>query len=405
MNKSHYLHRLTAVIISFAVFVSLEVTASTVFTDSTFDLANYTIDTYQSGSVTINTFQTLTSGNPDAALQTIISETVSLAASSTTQIFMNNSFIYDPGTQGAIQSIDVMRDTFIDLQYMPLESHFGTAILSQNGNYYVYTKSLPAVNGAWLSFSGCGLQASDFDFVTDPLTAATDPTRHPDFTSGVIQFGLAIHTDIQGSLAQPVSDIRADNMSYTVNTGGPAARVDLSGDIKTASGTDICAMVLASGKYMFSCNPPGVFSLADLPRESDCTVKRQIYADGFFPKVDILPGSADEAVVMTHSGTCPSYNVAYAPSVAPDSAGKRVSISGTVLLQDTQTPICAMVLANGQYMFSCDGTGNYTLNIPLDMNGQFKLQVYADGFAPTILTFDEFSPNNDVRMARAVECS
>jgi len=90
--------------------------------------------------------------------------------------------------------------------------------------------------------------------------------------------------------------------------------------------------------------------------------------------------------------------------IFPDSAGQRIDISGSVLLQDTQTPICAMVLANGQFMFSCDGSGSYALNIPLDSNGQFKLQVYADGFAPTIQTFDEFSANNDMRMTRAVEC-
>jgi len=63
-----------------------------------------------------------------------------------------------------------------------------------------------------------------------------------------------------------------------------------------------------------------------------------------------------------------------------------------------------MVLANGQFMFSCAGADQYALNIPLDNNGQFKLQVYADGFAPNIQRFDEFSPDNDVRMARVVEC-
>ena len=63
-----------------------------------------------------------------------------------------------------------------------------------------------------------------------------------------------------------------------------------------------------------------------------------------------------------------------------------------------------MALANGQFNFSCDGSGSYSLNIPLDNNGQFKLQVYADGFAPTIQTFDEFQAINDVRMARAAEC-
>ena len=80
-----------------------------------------------------------------------------------------------------------------------------------------------------------------------------------------------------------------------------------------------------------------------------------------------------------------------------------VDLSGTV--QDAGgTGLCAMVLVNGQFTFSCDASGSYALNIPLDTNGQVKLQVYGDGFAPTVLTFDEFSPNNDVRMARAVEC-
>ena len=67
----------------------------------------------------------------------------------------------------------------------------------------------------------------------------------------------------------------------------------------------------------------------------DGTVKRQIYADGFFPKIDILTGSSDEAVVMTRSGTCPSYNTPYDPGVFPGSAGKRIDISGKVLVQNT----------------------------------------------------------------------
>jgi hypothetical protein len=190
----------------------------------------------------------------------------------------------------------------------------------------------------------------------------------------------------------------------TTHAGPPIGPVDLTGTIKTGNGTDICAMVLASGQFMFSCNPIGEFSLTDLPRENNGTVKRQIYADGFFPKVEVLTDSVDEAVVMTRSGTCPNYNDPSSPAFRPDSAGKRINISGKVLLQDSATPICAMALANGQYMFTCDGTGSYVLNIPLDTNGQFKLQVYADGFAPITQKFDEFSADNDVRMARAVEC-
>jgi parallel beta-helix repeat protein len=208
-----------------------------------------------------------------------------------------------------------------------------------------------------------------------------------------------------------------DNCPFTYNPAqtdtdgngiGDACHVktsaDLSGTTRTTDETDICAMVLASGQYTFSCNPIGLFSLSGLPRDNDGTVKRQIYAHGFLPKIDILPGSTTEAVVMAHSGVCPNYNIPYTPGFYPGSAGKWIEITGKVLLQYTDTPLCAMVLGNGQYMFSCDGTGNYSLKIPLDNNGQFKLQVYADGFAPTIQTFDEFKTTNDVRMARAAEC-
>ena len=92
------------------------------------------------------------------------------------------------------------------------------------------------------------------------------------------------------------------------------------------------------------------------------------------------------------------------PGVFPDSAGKRIDIAGQVLLQNSNTPVCAIVLANGQFAFTCDGTGSYAGNIPLDNNGQFKLQVYAQGFAPEIHWFDEFKTSNKIRMARATEC-
>jgi hypothetical protein len=42
-------------------------------------------------------------------------------------------------------------------------------------------------------------------------------------------------------------------------------------------------MVLASGKYMFSCNPIGDFFLQDLPTETDGTINLQVFAMGFLP--------------------------------------------------------------------------------------------------------------------------
>jgi probable HAF family extracellular repeat protein len=231
-------------------------------------------------------------------------------------------------------------------------------------------------------------------------------TAGVDLTGWELSYALDVSADgytIVGTGTNPDGDTEAWIAVFS-DAPIPTTPVDISGTIKATNDADICAMVLASGQYIFSCNPMGMFSLTDLPRESNGTVKRQIYADGFSPKIDILHDSVDEAVIMTRSGTCPSYNIPYDPAVVPGSAGKWINIAGKVVLQDSQTPICAMALANGHYMFTCDGTGKYALNIPLDTNGQFKLQVYADGFAPTIQKFDEYKTTNDVRMARAVEC-
>jgi hypothetical protein len=64
-----------------------------------------------------------------------------------------------------------------------------------------------------------------------------------------------------------------------------------------------------------------------------------------------------------------------------------------------------MVLASGQYMFTCDGTGSYNLDVPLNSNGQVKVQVYADGYAPYIVNIDESQPVNHILLTEASECS
>jgi hypothetical protein len=62
------------------------------------------------------------------------------------------------------------------------------------------------------------------------------------------------------------------------------------------------------------------------------------------------------------------------------------------------------VLASGAYKFSCDDEGTYSQEFPLDANGQYKLQVYADGFAPPVQTFNKFDDPLNVRMARSSDC-
>jgi len=182
--------------------------------------------------------------------------------------------------------------------------------------------------------------------------------------------------------------------------------INLSGylEIITNRDLDICALVLASGQVTFSCDPPGQYSLINLPTEPDGSVVRQVFARGFFPKSDILWGSGLERVALRRATDCPDYNPPSTTDAFPQSAGKQHSVSGRVLVQRTDTPVCALVLANGAHTFSCDGTGYFTLDFPLDENGLYTLQAYADGFAPSFQTFNEFDYPQEVRMTRSSKC-
>lgn len=67
-----------------------------------------------------------------------------------------------------------------------------------------------------------------------------------------------------------------------------------------------------------------------------------------------------------------------APRIAQSQ--QMVPTGGFVLSGDT--PVCALVLINGQSMFSCDGNGRYDLDVPLDTDGLLTVQIFASGFAP-----------------------
>jgi hypothetical protein len=81
---------------------------------------------------------------------------------------------------------------------------------------------------------------------------------------------------------------------------------DISGQVVTVEGEPICALVLASGRSMFSCNPIGEYSLTGLPLEPDGSVNLQVYAEGFFPYLkNITQFGSQPPVVMTRAGSCP----------------------------------------------------------------------------------------------------
>lgn len=63
------------------------------------------------------------------------------------------------------------------------------------------------------------------------------------------------------------------------------------------------------------------------------------------------------------------------------SAVQWVELEGKVSTPD-DTPLCAMVLANGQHVFSCSPAGEYSLSLPLDEFGEITLFCFVEGLVP-----------------------
>lgn len=191
--------------------------AGILYADSTFKLSDYAINTFQSGGASISTSQTLTGGNPGAALQSIIDIPIPSGTFYTSEYFINASFSYNPTSKGAIETIDFVGDAYFKMDPGPLGFRGISELLFQNDNYYTHFISTAADNGVWQTGSTNGLFASDFNLITDLLEVRTDMNSHPDFSNGEILFGTIISTATIGNSAQSF-DARVDNISYTVNT-------------------------------------------------------------------------------------------------------------------------------------------------------------------------------------------
>jgi hypothetical protein len=161
-----------------------------------------------------------------------------------------------------------------------------------------------------------------------------------------------------------------------------ATWVPIEGNVRLANGTPVCAMVLANGQYMFSCDARlGQYDL-NVPLDANGRITLFAFADGFAPfSLSLAPTDFPyTAQLRTTATNSPRINMSRA--VESSDLYDQVRISGTIQSSDG-TPLCAMVLANGQHMFSCDASlGHYDLTVPTDDRGEVTVFGFADGFQP-----------------------
>ncbi|MBN1834106.1 MAG: hypothetical protein JW896_18560, partial [Deltaproteobacteria bacterium] len=148
-------------------------------------------------------------------------------------------------------------------------------------------------------------------------------------------------------------------------------------------GNPLCAMVLANGQYMFTCGDSlGLWDL-DVPLDTNEEVTLYAFCAGMSPYKTVLsPRQAlcyDIVVTSAYSNSA-EMNIDY--QTEPGTTNPEwIRLWGTVTYDDQD--LCAIVLANGQYMFSCkNDLGTFDLEVPLDNNSEITLYVFCGGMAP-----------------------
>lgn len=143
--------------------------------------------------------------------------------------------------------------------------------------------------------------------------------------------------------------------------------------------TPLCALALANGQSTFTCSGDGRFAL-NVPLDGNGMVTLQVFVSGFAPfRQTLAPaqlGNFTVEMVRSDSERQPTVTT----SVRTSKPGRSL-ISGTI--SEGSTPICALVLANGQNMFSCNANlGSFSLDVPLDSKSEITLQIFVAGFQP-----------------------
>ena len=185
--------------------------ADTVFTDSTFNVtANYSTTTFTSTGATAAASQCLTCGNPGTALE--IDMSFPTGNSSADLGVVNNTFSYDPLTQGAITSISASVDKDLTLNSSSGGGDTFHPMIEQDGNYYIAAIAGVGLSGpgttGYETLSETGLVAADFTQYF--FTTGTAGTANPNFDGDPMLFGLA---QISGSNGSALLTADYDNLS------------------------------------------------------------------------------------------------------------------------------------------------------------------------------------------------
>ncbi len=169
--------------------------------------------------------------------------------------------------------------------------------------------------------------------------------------------------------------------------------VKISGKVLYGN-TPLCAMILANGQYMFTDAADGKYEL-EVPLDLNGKIILFSFCDGLYPFKKVLtPSEAKNFNVQMVAAPSDIKKMTLTATVTSVNSGW-VKITGKATYN--KNPLCIMVLANGQYMFTDSADGLYEIQVPLDELQRVTLFGFCDGMAPLkrILKFPEYNKDAD----------
>jgi len=258
-------------------------------------------------------------GNPGDALQLLI-ETPFSPSLLIRVGAINPAFSYDPSTQGAITSIDLAEDHYVNVidpfnfwnKALINNPTSGNWLLEQGGSFYYRTVALPWVPGVYTTVKSSGTVATDWNQI-DSATGTVNTSSHPDFSASgsAIEFGVvgaaSLHT--QGPAA--TVDIRFDNLSIDLHTA-PEPGILTSGlaGAVTLCGLGLChrklrARLMSSAHLMAWIGRKSlvmVRRMNDMPTLTQKTTARLLVAFVATAAMGAMPATAGEIYVSRYNG-------------------------------------------------------------------------------------------------------
>jgi hypothetical protein len=218
-KKTFYIMKLPAKLllsVSGAVLVFTARATAVSFTDTTFNLANYSESIGTTSGATVSFAQCPSCGHPGQALQILV--TFATTADAAGVGFVNNSFAYNPSVV-PIASINASVDKNVssNIPFNP-STTIPTAfwpLIEQDGLFYLAPVSGPTYHGGttgYLHHSQSGLVATDFTQFN--FTTGTFGTAHPDFAGDLMLFGLAQLTG--AAINNENAEIDYDNLKLSI---------------------------------------------------------------------------------------------------------------------------------------------------------------------------------------------